>query len=367
MIRFSAKNLGFLLLGTVAFLGGLSLFWPTEQDSGFRESADGESRQVQVESEQSATQLTSREVELSDTNRQQSQTVESSTARLEPPPGFRTRLPEFRQTPEPVLLAEVGYERKWEEFINSLGLENEPIVRAIITEWEQFNSELVRAMDDGDITPSEMLRNKLAIEDLQERLAPYLTSDQLVDIGVNHEAYGDYRSEARNIESARRDAQGYNHPLFAAVNSESIDNVQALIDSGADVNHVTTDGLQTPLGDAILQSRPDMVELMIDAGANVDWANDLGYTHLMMAVSDGNLDMVRLLISHNADLEISSTPDRPTTVLTITAMNNETEIVSELLRAGADASGEAGESALRWARRNANLEVVRMLEDAGAR
>ena len=110
-----------------------------------------------------------------------------------------------------------------------------------------------------------------------------------------------------------------------------------------------------------------MVELLIDAGANVDWADSLGYTHLMNAASDGNLDIVRLLISHNADLEIIISPDLPDTVLTVAAMNNETEIVSELLRAGADASGEAGESALRLARRNGNLEVIRMLEDAGAR
>ncbi len=367
MIRFSEKNQGLLLLGTIAFLGALSLFWPTEQDLDFEESTSGESRQLQVESEQSAIQLTSREVELSDTDRQQSQTVESPTTRLEPPSGFRTGLPEFRQPPEPVSIAETAYESKWEEFINSMGLENEPIVRAIIMEWEQFNQEIYRAWRDGDITRLEMAENRLSIEDLQERLAPYLTSNQLVDIGINNEIFGEYVLERYNSLSARRDAQGYNHPLLTALISESIDSVQALIDSGADVNFTTTDGDTTPLGDAIRQSRPDMVKLLIDAGANVDWADSLGYTHLMNAASDGNLDIVRLLISHNADLEIIISPDLPDSVLTVAAMNNETEIVSELLRAGADASGAAGESALRLARRNGNLEVVRMLENAGAR
>ena len=368
MIHFSVKNRGLLLLGTVAFLGALSLFWPTEQDSDFRESADGEFRQVQVESEQSATQLTSREVEPSGTERQQSQTVESPGTRLGPPPGYRTGWSDFlRQAPEPVLLAESSYKRKWEEFINNMGLENEPVVRAIITEWEQFNAEIYYAMTNGDITPFEMLNNFLSIEDLQERLAPYLTSEQLVDIDVIDEAYEDYMREKRNIEDARRDAQGYNHRLLTASNSANIDSVQALVSSGADVNFVTTDGDRTPLSNAIRQSRPEIAELLIDAGANVNWADSAGYTHLMDAARDGNLDMVRLLISHNADLEITVSPDFPDTVLWIATSSNEPEIVSELLRAGADASGEAGESALRLARLKGNIEIVRMLEDAGAR
>ena len=367
MIRFSAKNRGLLLLGTIVFLGALSLFWPTEQDTDFKESADGESRQVQVESEQSAIQLTSRDVELSDTDRQQSQTVESPRTRLESPPGFRRSLPESLEMPEPVILAESSYERKWEDVINSMGLENEPIVRAIITEWEQFNFEIYRAWRDGDITPFEMLGNRFSIGDLQERLAPYLTPDQLVDIGVVDEAYRDYVREERNIEDARRDAQGYNHPLLTALNSANIDSVQALVNSGADVNFATTDGDRTPLGVAIRQSKPDMVELLIDAGANVDWANSRGYTHLMRAARNGDLDMVRLLISHNADLEITISPDFPDTVLWIAATNNKPEIVRELLRAGADASGGAGESALRSAQRNGYTEIERMLRDAGAR
>lgn len=372
MSRFITGNRGFLLLGAFASLGAFSLFWPAEQDSAFEEVAVGESQLERVGSALSVPQATFREtagkqVVSSPSDRPQRRTIESIADRVESSLEFRPWLSDPRQIPEPAALADTRYELKWEEFIESMGLENEQIIRTVITEWEQFNTEMYRAWSEGQITQLEMVDNRLSIEDLQARLAPYLTSDQLVDIGINNEAYGDYLRETYEIEDARRDSSGYNYPLLRALNSAGIDTVRELVDSGADVNHVTADGILTPLGDAILLSKPDMAALLIDAGANVDWANHLGYTHLMHAVGDGQLDIVQLLISGGADLEISTSPDRPTTVLTIAALDNKTEMVRELLRAGADATGEAGESAMRWARRNGNAEIVRMLQDSGAK
>ena len=372
MSRLITENRGLLLLGAFASLGALSLFWPAEQDSAFEEVAVGESQREWVGSALSVPQATFREIAgeqvvAPPSDRPRRRTIESIADRVESSLEFRPWLSDPRQKPEPAALAETRYELKWEEFIESIGLENEPIIRAVIAEWEQFNTEIYRAWSEGQITQLEMADNRLSIEDLQARLAPYLTSDQLVDIGINNEAYGDYLRETREIEEARRDSLGYNYPLLRALHSEGVETIHALVDSGADVNHVTADGVRTPLGDAILLSKPDMVALLINAGANVDWANNLGYTHLMNAVGDGKLDMVQLLISRGADLEITASPDRPNTVLTIAALDNETEIVRELLRVGADATGEAGESAMRWARRNGNAEIERMLRDAGAK
>ena len=80
----------------------------------------------------------------------------------------------------------------WEEFIGDMNLSDEPAVRAIITEWHQFNLELIFAQQEGHITIYELAQSILSVDDLQARLAPYLTASQLIDIEANFEAFMEY-------------------------------------------------------------------------------------------------------------------------------------------------------------------------------
>lgn len=80
----------------------------------------------------------------------------------------------------------------WEEFIGDMNLSDELSVRAIITEWYQFNLELIFAQQEGHISIYGLAQSILSVDDLQARLASYLTASQLIDIEVNFEAFMEY-------------------------------------------------------------------------------------------------------------------------------------------------------------------------------
>ena len=73
-----------------------------------------------------------------------------------------------------------------------MDLRDEPAVRTIITEWHQYNLELIFARQKGDITNHELAQSALSLKDLQSRLAPYLTASQLVDIVINFNTFSEY-------------------------------------------------------------------------------------------------------------------------------------------------------------------------------
>ncbi len=124
---------------------------------------------------------------------------------LEPPPPYRILVTREAPGPglapsryaitslaAPVSVAETTYEVFWEEFIEDMDLPDEPTVRNIITEWHQFNLELIFTQREGDITSNELAQSILSLEHLQTRLALYLTASQLVDIVVNFNAFSEY-------------------------------------------------------------------------------------------------------------------------------------------------------------------------------
>lgn len=123
----------------------------------------------------------------------------------EPPPHYRNldagEVPGWGLTPlpyevfiqiAPARVAEAAYVVFWEEFIRDMDLLDKSAVRAIITEWHQFNLELIFAQREGDITFHELSQSVLSVGDLQTRLTPHLTTSQLVDVVVNFDAFSDY-------------------------------------------------------------------------------------------------------------------------------------------------------------------------------
>jgi len=83
-----------------------------------------------------------------------------------------------------------------------------------------------------------------------------------------------------------------------------VDTVQALISSGADVNHRNAAGLAA-LHFAVI-ARPADVEVMkviVDAGADVNATTTEGRTPLMLAAEQARLDSVSFLVQRGANLE----------------------------------------------------------------
>jgi ankyrin repeat protein len=97
--------------------------------------------------------------------------------------------------------------------------------------------------------------------------------------------------------------------------------------------------IDPPLHRAIKRGDLPMVKLLLDAGSSPDTA--VGYgggssnwtPALHMAVRDGKVEIVRLLLAHKADLGVRDTYSK--TALHVAAAN-QPEIAEMLIRAGAD-------------------------------
>jgi len=93
--------------------------------------------------------------------------------------------------------------------------------------------------------------------------------------------------------------------LIWASRSGSIDAINLLLDSGADVNRPGSTGDNwdaTPLQHAILQRQPAAVRLLLDRGAEVNrGAGPGGLTPLLLAAGDTDPAVLKLLLAHGAD------------------------------------------------------------------
>ena len=92
--------------------------------------------------------------------------------------------------------------------------------------------------------------------------------------------------------------------LIWASRSGSIDAINLLLDSGADVNLPGSTGDDwdaTPLQHAILQRQPAAVRLLLDRGADLNRGAGPGLTPLLLAAGDTDPSMITLLLAHGAD------------------------------------------------------------------
>ncbi len=101
------------------------------------------------------------------------------------------------------------------------------------------------------------------------------------------------------------------------------------------------------------------VQLLLGAGVPVNIKSEYGATALSFAADKGHLDLVKFLISHGAEVDVTDTFYQSTPIIWA-AYNGRAEVVRVLVEAGADASGALGMAVERD-----KLEVVRALLDSG--
>ena len=202
-----SKNRGSLLLGVFVSLGALSLLRLDRPDPTIEETFAADSREELIEAAPGPCSGISRETVEVHVDDIDADVVPGRVGREEPEPPPPYRILDTREAPglglmpspyavpaltAPASVAETAYVMFWEEFIGNMNLPDEPAVREIFTEWHQFNLELIFAQQEGDITNYELAQSVLSLEDLQTRLAPYLTASQLFDVVVNFDAFSDY-------------------------------------------------------------------------------------------------------------------------------------------------------------------------------
>jgi ankyrin repeat protein len=155
--------------------------------------------------------------------------------------------------------------------------------------------------------------------------------------------------------------------LMTAARTGKVDAVTLLLDRGANVNAKDSTHAQTALMWAVIENHPDMVKLLLAHGADVNAHTNVtipkgeyvpakaggasgggiirqralptadgGMTPLLFAIRDGNTEMVRLLLSQGADINLAS--GNKTSPLMIALLNGQVGIATELLEKGANPS-----------------------------
>jgi ankyrin repeat protein len=151
--------------------------------------------------------------------------------------------------------------------------------------------------------------------------------------------------------------------LHHAAGYGPLDNLQLLIDKGADVNAKNRRG-STPLHWAIHDEAK--VRLLLAKGANVNARQAQGRTPLCLAAMLGNgVPTVRLLLSKGADPNLA-TVNGQTPLMT--AARGKVEAMQLLIEKGADVNAKdgAGETALMFASTSGNARAVQLLIERGA-
>lgn len=167
-------------------------------------------------------------------------------------------------------------------------------------------------------------------------------------------------------------------PLHFAAETDQIEAAQLLIDSGADIEALTSWGA-TPLDWAAVMGSTRVGDLLLTRAAT-------GLT-LIVAGGLGKLETVKSIIESGADLSAHrrrGAPDTPddhwpadsahiqgdvlSDALFAAARNGHTEVVEYLLDHGAqvDAKGVFGGTGLHWAAINGHRKTVELLIDRGA-
>ena len=116
-----------------------------------------------------------------------------------------------------------------------------------------------------------------------------------------------------------------NTALMYAVNMENLEIIKLLINNRADVTIQRTNDGWTPLMEAtgIYNNKIEIMQLLIDSGANINVQDSLGYTPLMWATLQEDLEAVKLLVNSGADISIENNRGDTAIDLAITYESND--------------------------------------------
>jgi len=157
-------------------------------------------------------------------------------------------------------------------------------------------------------------------------------------------------------------------PLMTAVDNGNGDVVRLLIERGADVNASEAKGGQTALMWAAANRLPALVTLLLDHHADPRARSKRGFTPLLFAAQQGDVESGRLLLQAGADVNDRSAIDRKT-ALVVAAASGSRDFCALLLDKGAnpDLADDGGFTALHYAAMAGNgADIVRALLAQGA-
>lgn len=153
-------------------------------------------------------------------------------------------------------------------------------------------------------------------------------------------------------------------PLLIGVKEENRDVIELLVGEGANVDARTR--ISWPLSLAIENDDLATLFVLVEAGANLEAADNKGWTALMLAAHEGNLEMVQLFAENGAKINEESSGDDPLNALLIAVDGGHTDIVQLLLAHGASTEMKDGteDVVLEFARqqRESLADIIELLE-----
>lgn len=163
------------------------------------------------------------------------------------------------------------------------------------------DSELIAAIKIGDADAVRTLVRRSADVNLPERdgttplqWAVYNENPQIVEYLLDADA---------DVEATNREGVT---PLGLAAGTGNVAIVELLLDAGAGVNNTMANG-ETPLMMAARTGNTDTIQLILDRGADIDAVEPVrGTSALMWAAANRNAPAVRLLIENGADIAMNS-------------------------------------------------------------
>jgi ankyrin repeat protein len=270
-----------------------------------------------------------------------------------------------------------------------------------------INGDLLRAVDRGDLTKAKDSIDKGADINAQSSQGTPLSLASLngdteivkfliekgADINMRIEKGGHTPLMAailggedivkllieKGVDVNVKDNAGWSPLIWASATNHS-EIAKLLIDKGAHINEKNKQG-QTPLMFASKWGYIEIVKLLLDKGAEINMQMDDGWTALMDAIDSDHTKIAKLLIEKGADVNLKSksrrleTPEGKSTqfggwtALMAAAFKGHTEIARLLIDKGADvnAKDEHGQTPLTVAKQWKRSEIIRLLQEAGAK
>ncbi|XP_018026394.1 ankyrin repeat domain-containing protein 17 isoform X3 [Hyalella azteca] len=170
--------------------------------------------------------------------------------------------------------------------------------------------------------------------------------------------------EGRSVHETTEEGESL---LSLACSAGYYDLAQVLLAMRANVEDRGFKGDCTPLMEAASAGHADIVRLLLSHNAEVNAQSSSGNTPLMYACAAGHTEVVKLLLEHNANVEDHN--ENGHTPLMEAASAGHVEVAQLLLEEGAGintSSDEFKESALTLACYKGHMQMVEFLLDAGA-
>lgn len=124
------------------------------------------------------------------------------------------------------------------------------------------------------------------------------------------------------------------HPFIQAILKNDIKQINEMISNKVDINMCLPDGNKTPLHVAVEYGRTEVVKILLSHQADVNALTKRQFSPLHVAATKGNIEIISLLIKNKATVDIPC--DVGCTPLHQAAANGQKEAVKLLVKLGAN-------------------------------